>query len=159
MTRRIGLLFFFLFLSGSIYAGELEDVTKLLTRDSAPVGVVFEMVGGDGESLNIALRRTQAYVKKLRKVFPETKYAIVTHGLEQFSLLEHNQEDNPDLHKRVERIVKDENIPLHVCGAFAEMSDIDTKDFIKTVDVSDSGPLQIQEYVEKGYVLIEMELN
>ena len=158
MIRLFGFIFLFI-LSSSTIADELEDVTKLLAQKSAPVGVVFEMVGGDGESLNIALRRTQAYVKKLRKAFPKTKFAIVTHGLEQFSLLEHNQEDNPDLHKRVERIVKDENIPLHVCGAFAEMSDIDTKDFIKTVDGSDSGPLQIQEYVEKGYVLIEMELN
>ena len=142
-----------------VSASELEDVTKVLQLKTAPVGVVFEMVGGDADSLNLALRRTEAYVSKMRKVFPDAKYVIVSHGLEQFSLLEHNREDNPELHKRVESIVKNKDIPLHVCGAFAEMNEVDPKEFIKSVQVADSGPLQIQEYVEQGDILIEMELH
>lgn len=143
----------------SVSASELEDVTRVLERQSAPVGVVFEMVGGDADSLNIALRRTEAYVTKMRKKFPKANYVIVSHGLEQFSLLRQNAADNPELHKRVESLVKDKNIPLHVCGAFAEMNEVDTADFIKSVQVADSGPLQIQEYIEQGYILIEMELH
>lgn len=140
-------------------AAELDDVTQLLERKSAPTGVVFEMVGGDSKSLNLALRRTEAYVNTLRKKFPDAKYVIVSHGLEQFSLLQHNESDNPDLHRRVERLVKDESIPIHVCGTFAEISDVDPRDFIKSVQVADSGPAQIQEFVEQGYVVIEMELH
>jgi len=163
MVRRSGFVFLLLLLglslSVSIRAGELETVTNILARESAPVGVVFEMVGGDADSLNIALRRTEAYVTKLRRKFPDANYVIVTHGLEQFSLLEHSKGDFPELHQRVDNMVKEQNIPIHVCGALAEMSGLDTKDFIKSVEVADSGPLQIQEYVEKGYVLVEMELH
>ena len=147
------------FWSSALLAAELEDVSRLLERSSAPVGVVFEMVGGDAESLNIALRRTETYVVKLKKKFPDAKFVILSHGLEQFSLLQHNKDDNPNLHQRVERLVKDEKIPIQVCGAFAEMSDVDDRDFIKSVQVVDSAPLQIQEYVEQGYVVIEMELH
>ena len=158
MLRIVGFIGL-LVLSGFGQADELDDVAKLLANKSAPTGVVFEMVGGDGKSLNIALRRTQAYVSKLRIAFPKAKFAIVSHGLEQFSLQKHNKEDNPELHRRVDRIVKDDGIPLHVCASLAEMTGVDTKDFIKTVEVADSGPLQIQEYVEQGYVVIEMELH
>ena len=148
-----------LFWSALGRAGELEAVTDILARKSAPPGVVFEMVGGNAESFNIALRRTEAYVEKLRKKFPEADYAIVTHGVEQFTLLESNTEKYPALHKRVEHIIKVEKIHLHVCAALAKASDVDPTDFIKSVDVVESGPQQIRKYVDAGYVLVEMELH
>lgn len=142
-----------------LLAAELDDVARILERQSAPAGVVFEMVGGDARSLNLALRRTEAYVNNMRKKFTRANYVIVTHGAEQFSLLKHKESDNPELHRRVERLVKDESIKIHVCGTFAEMNDVDPVDFIKSVQVADSGPAQIQMLVEQGYVLIEMELH
>ncbi|MGD8785177.1 MAG: hypothetical protein PVG75_12115 [Thioalkalispiraceae bacterium] len=158
LVRKIGLVLLLIATSAS-QAGELETVSALLARESAPAGVVFEMVGGDGRSLHIALRRTEAYVNQLRARFPDANYVIVTHGIEQFSLLEENEDMHPELHQRVKRIINDENIPVHVCGAFAEMSAVDTKDFIKSVQVAESGPALIQDYVEKGYGLVEMELH
>jgi intracellular sulfur oxidation DsrE/DsrF family protein len=148
-----------LFWPGISRAGELETVTEILARKSAPVGVVFEMVGGNAESFNIALRRTEAYVEKLRKKFPEADYAIVTHGVEQFTLLENKKEKYPELHQRVLHIIKDEKIHLHVCAALAKASDVDPADFIKSVDVVESGPAQIRKYVQSGYALVEMELH
>lgn len=156
---RLFSFFGLLVLSSCLLAAELDDVAKILERQTAPTGVVFEMVGGDAKSLNLALRRTEAYVNNLRKKFPKAKYVIVSHGIEQFSLLQQNESDNPELHKRVERLVKDESIPIHVCATFAEMSDVDPNGFIKSVQVADSGPAQIQEYTEQGYILIEMELH
>lgn len=158
MGRLFGILCCLCALS-SVSATELEDVARVLERQTAPAGVVFEMVGGDADSLNIALRRTEAYVTKMRKKFPEANYVIVSHGLEQFSLLKQNETDNPELHKRVESLVKDRNIPVHVCGTFAEMNQVDTDDFIRSVRVAESGPQQIQDFVEQGFILIEMELH
>jgi intracellular sulfur oxidation DsrE/DsrF family protein len=145
--------------SGLVQADELETVTQILARKSAPAGVVFEMVGGNAESFNIALRRTEAYVEKLRGKFPEADYAIVTHGVEQFTLLENKKEKYPELHQRVLHIIKDEKIHLHVCAALAKASDVDPADFIEFVDVVESGPAQIDRYVSEGYALVEMELH
>ena len=148
----------FLFFSG-IHASEKEAIAKLMALEKAPAGVAFEIVGGDSTSLEAALVRAQHYSMQVKQRFADTQFVILSHGLEQFSLLKKNEAENKQLHQRVQRLVKDDNIPVQVCGSFADMLKIDSRDFQSFVQVVDSGPLQLQTYQEQGYVVIEMDLG
>ena len=67
------------------------DTDKILSLKTAPTGIVFEIVTGAANSLEWALPKTQAYIKKLRTRFPQLDIAIVTHGNEQFALTSTNK--------------------------------------------------------------------
>ncbi len=138
-------------------ANETDAMAEVLASNPPPAGVVFEIVGGDARSLNTAIERAQRHIQKLRTKFPSIRVVVVSHGLEQFSLLQDRQADHPDLHQRVRRLVNDEGVPLQVCGAFADMTGVDSKQFIQDVQVLDAAPVQIEDYRARGYVVIEME--
>ena len=149
----------FAFVSPLVHADEVGTVNAILTGDKAPVGVVFEMVGGDADSLSAAILRSEEYRQKLKARYPQMKYVVLTHGLEQFSLLKENQRDYPKLHKQVQSLINDSKVPVQVCGSFADMMGVDTKGFVKSVTVVHAAPLALEEYVEQGYVIVEMDLS
>lgn len=133
------------------------DVDRLLGADEAPVGVVFEIVEGDEDALRWALPEVARLSAQLRERFPGLPIAVVTHGREQFGLLA-IEADGPlaEVHGRAQQL-RTEEIDLHVCGVHAGWDGYTPEDFPAYVDVSASGPAQIRDYRNLGYVLIELE--
>lgn len=143
---------FMLGFSANLSANE-DEVNSLLANQTAPVGVVFEIVSWDEAYLKTALDAFEKYQKQLKEKFPEIKLAIVTHGNEQFSLTEANKDKYKDTHKQVQRITETE-VPVHICAGHARMRAVDVKAFPEYVSVSAAGPGEIENYQSLGYVLI-----
>jgi len=131
-----------------------SDVNFLLNAKNPPPGVVFEIVEGKRTDLQWAIPATQTYIRKLRAKNPAMKFAIVSHGSEQFGLLTSEQSKQVATHKKVRSLVQNDDVPLHVCGTHASWYDKNEKDFPEYVDVVPAGPAKIRDYQRKGYALI-----
>lgn len=137
-------------------AGTQAQVDQILAQESAPFGVVFEIVEGDGDALQWALPAINQYVAQLRKRFPDIGLAVVSHGNEQFGLMKNQQQKNARVHKTVQSLVSDD-VPVHVCGTHASWKGKAAQDFPDYVDVTPAGPTEIRNYEAMGYVLVEVE--
>ena len=145
-----------LFLFAGLALGDAE-VDRLLESEEAPVGVVFEIVEGEEDALRWALPEVARLSARLRARYPGLPIAVVTHGREQFGLLS-NEAEGPlaDIHDRAQGL-RSEEIDLHVCGVHAGWDGYTPEDFPAYVDVSASGPAQIRDYRNIGFVLIRLE--
>lgn len=146
----IGLL---LFSGHGIADSSLEQILK---RTDAPDGVVFEIVDSDEQALESILPRVNQAIKKIRNRFPKTKFAVVSHGREEFALQSRYQQSLPVIHQQVRSLVADD-VPVHVCETHAGWYGVTAEDFPEYVDVAPTGPGQINAYLEMGYALILME--
>lgn len=140
--------------SANLSADE-DKVKELLALEAAPVGVVFEIVSWDEAYLETALDNFELYQKQLKDKFPDIKFAIVTHGNEQFSLTEDNKEKYKDTHKQVQRITE-ADVPVNICAAHATMRAVDTKSFPSYVTVAPGSSGAIANYQSLGYTLINL---
>lgn len=130
-----------------------NNIETILSQKQAPAGVVFEIVSGDSGLLGELLPGVRTDIKKLRDRFPEIPIAIVTHGTEQFALTKNNRKTEASAHKQVQALVSDD-IDVHVCGTHAEWFGVTPEDFPEYVNVSATGPAQINDYEEMGYEII-----
>lgn len=133
-----------------------DDVEALLVADEAPAGIVFEIVSGDADTLSNLLPAVRADIERLRARFPGLPVAVVSHGQEQFALTSRHKAKEPELHAIAESMVTGEDVDLHVCGAHAGWFGLDPEDFPDYVDVSASGPAQINDYRALDYVHITL---
>ena len=133
-----------------------EQTEKIISRQQAPTGVVFEIVTGATNSLKWALPQTQRLIKKLRARFPKLEIAVVTHGDEQFALKKSNNKKFKEVHSLTQQLVEDENVPVHVCGTYASWKNVGEEEFLDYVDVTAAGPATINDYVALGYDLIKL---
>ena len=147
---------FVLFLSPS-FAANQKEIDQILKMDSAPFGVIFEVVEGDKDALNWAIPKIKEYAKLLKAKFPDIGIAVVSHGKEQFGLLKSNQKQNKEVHEAVKSLVQDDSIPVHICGTHASWYNKTESDFPDYVDVAPAGPTEINNYEEMGYVLVVMQ--
>lgn len=133
------------------------DVDQLLTLDEPPTGVVFEIVDDDDDALSWALPKARQLSRQIHARFPDLPIAIVTHGSEQFALLA-SQASGPlaPIHVAA-RGLREDGIDLHVCGAHAGWYGHLPEDFPDYVDVSASGPAQINDYRNIGYEVIRLQ--
>lgn len=155
MSMRHLLLPVVLLLAAAVHAD--PEVERLLVDDEAPVGVVFEIVEDEEDALDWALPRVRDYSRRLRERFPDLPIAVVTHGSEQFALLSREADGElPGIHDEA-RSRRDNDIDLHVCGAHAGWYGHVVEDFPSYVDVSPSGPAQINDYRNLGYELIQLQ--
>jgi intracellular sulfur oxidation DsrE/DsrF family protein len=138
-------------------SGDEDHINRILKRDSAPFGVVFEVVEGDHEALEWAIPRIKQYASQLRAKFPDIGIAVVSHGKEEFALMKSNAGKHKEVHKIVQSLVKEEEIPVHVCGTHASWYGKKPEDFPAYIDVAPAGPTQISNYEDMGYELVEME--
>lgn len=148
-------------LSSAVATAADEDmdqmyVAELLTQDEAPDGVVFELIGNEGDYLLNAIKKVETYKEQLQKKFPELKIAVVSHGSEQFNLTTAKQNSAKDTHKRVQRLVESD-VPVHICEVHASWRDVAPEDFPDYISVSSTGPAEIKNYQEFGYKLIIVE--
>ena len=149
----VGLLLLF----GPALSGQASfdgDIKALLEQGSKPEGVVFEIVTGDQQALQSLMPRIGAAVKQLRHTWPRLDIVIVAHGDEQFALTRNNLKKYMQVHKQVQSLVKDADVNLHVCGAYADMHGVAPEAFPDYVNVSASGPAQINDYRTLGYEVI-----
>lgn len=153
-------LFFILNLclfSQSVFADAASDIDFIVQAKHPPKGVVFEVVEGRKEALQIALQMIETYSAKLKAAVPNIKFAVVSHGSEQFALLKSNKTEYNNTHAKVQSLVASD-VPVHVCGTHASWYDLKKTDFVDYVDVADAGPAKIREYQRMGYALIIIDV-
>jgi len=146
-----------LLLFGPAISGQASfdgDIKALLEQGEKPEGVVFEVVTKDRRALESLMPRIGAAIKQLRHTWPRLDVVVVAHGDEQFALTRDNAKKYTQLHKQIQTLVKDADVNLHVCGAYAEMHDVAPEAFPDYVNVSASGPAQINDYRTLGYEVI-----
>ena len=130
------------------------EVERILKREQAPAGVVFEIVSDDDDLLGDLLPTVKADIERLRKRFPDLPVAIVSHGKEQFALTAKNRGNESETHDLVKALVKKDQVDVHVCGTHAGWYGVSAEDFPEYVDVATTGPAQINDYEAMGYELI-----
>ena len=133
-----------------------SDVDNLLAQSTTPDGVVFEIVESDKSALEYLLPRVRDAITKIREKFPDTEFAVVSHGREEFALQTRYQAEQSKIHNAVLSLVAEE-IPVYVCETHAGWYGVSADDFPDYVEVAPSGPGQINLYLELGYQLIVIE--
>ena len=147
----MGLGFALLVLAHPAFAAS-PTIDDLLTRKSAPPGVVFEIVDGDPKALELALPWVKQAAQRLKARFPNLPMALVTHGQEMFTLQTEKRTRNPAIHKLAEGLSRDDGIQVHVCETYANRRGLAAEDFPAYVDVAPEGPAQIRNYEALDYV-------
>jgi intracellular sulfur oxidation DsrE/DsrF family protein len=132
-----------------------EHVERLLARDEAPPGVVFEILS-DQDGLQWALPQVRELSGRLRQQFPALEITVVSHGREELALLKENRERYGKVHQQVQSLVADDEITVHVCGTYASWHDRTPEDFPDYVNVSAAGPAQINDYRALGYEVVRL---
>lgn len=135
------------------YAASVEGI---LAGSEALHGVVFEIVDADEDSLSYRIPAVRAAIERIRERFPQTEFAVVSHGREQFALQSQYREGEAEVHAQV-RLLVDDQVPVHVCETHAGWYGVSAEDFPGYVDVAPSGPAQISLYLELGYELIVVD--
>ncbi|MCP4764665.1 MAG: DsrE family protein [Gammaproteobacteria bacterium] len=133
-----------------------DDVDALLARSEPPHGVVFEIVEADESALDELLPKLRVAITRIRAAFPQTEFAVVSHGREEFALQTRYQDENAQIHQQVQALVA-EDVPVHVCETHAGWYGVSAEDFPDYVDVAPTGPGQVSLYQELGYDLIVIE--
>jgi len=151
--------FVLVLLWGSAFADTAQDVDAILARSEAPPGVVFEIAQNRETALELAVPQVKQYAQQLRARFPQLKIALVTHGREEFALLKDKTEQYRSIQSGVRELVKDQDVAVHVCGTHASWFEKYPEDFPDYIDVAPSGPVQIRNYRELGYLLVVLRPN
>ena len=129
-------------------------VEGILAQRQPPDGVVFEILEGSRKDLNWAIPRIREDTKRLRAKFPDLPIAVVSHGREEFGLTREEAEKRPEVHQMVKDLSDNLAVPVHVCATHASWHNISPEDFPDYIDVSESGPAKINDYIALGYVLV-----
>ena len=132
------------------------DVDAILEYRDAPAGVVFEIVEDDETILEELIPQVIEAIERIRARFPQTEFAVVSHGIEEFALQKQYREDYPELHAQVQALVADD-VPVHICETHAGWYGITADDFPDYVDVAPTGPGQLNLYLDLDYVLVVIE--
>lgn len=150
-----------LILMAGLGGGAVADdaVAHLLAADTPPTGVVFEIVEGDESALETALPRVARLSAQLRERFPALPIAVVTHGREQFGLLA-ARADGPlsQIHADAQALTGS-GVDLHVCGVHAGWFGHTPEEFPSYVDVSASGPAQLNDYENLGFTRVRLDAD
>jgi intracellular sulfur oxidation DsrE/DsrF family protein len=144
-----------LLFSGQVHATAETAVDNLLAMDTAPEGVLFEVVTGDEDALARLLPRAATQVARLHERFPGLEVVVLTHGSEQFALLTSAQREAPATHKAVRSLVAD-GVPVQVCGNHASWRDKYAEDFPDYVEVTSSASAQVSHYRARGFEIIRL---
>jgi len=125
-------------------------LNRILRLQEAPDGIIFELLTWRKATWDWAIPMIKDFKSQLIKKFPEIDIVVVSHGNEQFELLKDKQNQNSKIISGL-RSLASEGVELNVCGAFSEMKNIPTTEYIDIVDVTASGPAQITDYIRLGY--------
>ncbi|MEM7292619.1 MAG: hypothetical protein AAF420_04360 [Pseudomonadota bacterium] len=140
----------------SAVSASADQIATILAGDEPPEGIVFEIVEGDEDALDTLMPRVLTAIEQVRAKFPETEFAVVSHGREEFALQSDAREEHNEMHALVISLVNDD-VPVHVCETHAGWYGVTAEDFPDYVNVAPTGPGQIALYEELGYELIRIE--
>jgi len=129
-------------------------VEGILAQQHPPDGVVFEIIEGSKKDLNWAIPRIREDTKRLRAKFPDLPIAVVSHGREEFGLTREEAKKRPEVHQIVKDLSDNHDVPVHVCATHASWYEVSPEEFPDYIEVSESGPAQINDYIALGYVLV-----
>jgi len=147
----VSLVYFF---SVAAAANDKLEVETILASENSPVGVLFELIGREnGKYLPESLEKIEGYKDQLTKKFPNIKFAVVTHGAEQFELSKVNALEHSQTHDIVKRITG-EDVPVHVCSNHASWREMTEIDFPSYVIASSGAGDQMREYENQGYTRV-----
>ena len=133
-----------------------EAVERLLQTNQPPEGVVIELLSWDEKTWTWAAPRIAEIRQQLKNKFAEIDIAVVSHGGEQFQLTRQRESEQPQAIAQL-RELTDQGVNLHVCGTHSYWKDVPEADYLDIVDVSPSGPAQINDYIKLGYTLVKLE--
>lgn len=152
----IGLLapFAFFMVIASALAAPGGEVDKVIAMETAPPGVVFEVVSWQDDALTGIVPEISRYAERLRARFPGLPVAVVSHGSEQFSLMTNEQERYSELHAQVRSLTGEQSVDVNVCGNHASWRGKGAGDFPDYVEVASSAASKMSEYRALGYVVI-----
>ncbi len=157
MMRLTSILILLLYLP-LLHASERSDrrIEALLAAAQPPDGVVFEIMAWRDRSWDWAAPQLRVYVDRLRRVYPDLDIALVSNGAELFDLTrDAGLRDSPALRELA--AIAAERVSVHVAGDYASWKRLDAGDFPEFVDVAASGSAQLADYVELGFVHIQLE--
>ena len=125
-------------------------IERLLQADESPDGVVFELLAWDEFTWRWAAPMIADLRAQLQQKFPQVDVAVVSHGGEQFQLTREQAKQQPQAIAQLQSLQAD-GVDLHVCGAHSLWNDVPVSAYIDFVDVSPSGPAQLNDYIKLGY--------
>jgi intracellular sulfur oxidation DsrE/DsrF family protein len=131
-------------------------VDRLLATEREPDGVVFELMAWEDNTWDWASPMIAALTKQLREKYPAVDIAIVSHGAELFDLASSQNNAQQSSIKLLEKL-SNSNVEVHVCGNYASFKGLGVGDFLSFVDVSPSGPAQLEDYIKLGFEHIVLE--
>ena len=138
---------------------EIDAVYEIIEQDSELAGVLFHIREFDEEAYYWLASRLEYYVGIIRNRHPDLPIAVVSHGDEILALTKANQEAYASTHNAIRRMVNDEGVDFHVCGAFAEINNLYESDFPEYIDLVPFGPATLTDYRQLGFEIIDMELT
>ena len=152
------LLFALLTFAIVTHAAEYSDptVNRLLKSAEEPDGVVFELISWDDKTWQWAAPMIADLRQQLQAKFPAIDVAVVSHGGEQFQLTRQQAKQQPQAIAQLQDLTE-QGVNLHVCGTHSSWQDVPASAYLEMVDVSPSGPAQINDYIKLGYTHILLQ--
>lgn len=126
------------------------QLQTLIDSAEAPDGVVIELLAWDEQTWTWAAPLITEFRKQLLAKHPDTDVAVVSHGGEQFQLTKKAAETQPEAIDQLQSLTA-AGVNLHVCGVHSGWQDVPEDAYLDIVDVSPSGPAQINDYIKLGY--------
>ncbi len=128
-------------------------INRLLNAEQAPDGVVFELISWDDKTWQWAAPMIADLRRQLQQKFPGIDVAVVSHGGEQFQLTKAAAPQQPQAIAQLQSLT-DDGVNLHVCGTHSYWNDVEESAYLDMVNVSPSGPAQVNDYIKLGYTHI-----
>ncbi|MGC9458147.1 MAG: hypothetical protein ACP5DC_11585 [Halothiobacillaceae bacterium] len=137
----------------SVASGTTERIDGILAADPAPPGIVFDIMTPEADALDRLLPEIEGWVDYIRDRAPGMDLVVVAHGNEMFALKEDQAFIHEAAHESAARLVAG-GIEVAVCGAYANMRQVDWNAFIDPVVVAESGPARVNDYRALGYEVV-----
>ena len=111
---------------------------------------MFELISGDPQTSQWATPLLRKLRNRLQKRYPGLDVVVVSHGSEQFQLLAGREGEQPQAIAGL-RELAGEGMHVHVCGVHSSWRNVSEDKYADFVDVSPSGPAQINDYRALDY--------
>jgi len=138
---------------------EIDEINKIIGAHPPPSGVLFVIYEYEYDALEWVVPRLSEYVRILRAQHPDLAISVVSHGDEMLALPLQEKHLFPRVHKEIQKLAEQYQVPFHVCGAYAAFNGLSEEDFPSYIDVVPFGPSQIADYRMVGYELIDLGLT
>ena len=145
-------------LDSAIRSNVESQIESLLSASETPEGVVFDIETMDPLALQKITPYLLEQVKRVKAAYPESHIAVVSHGVEEYALTSKANVEFSSMHSLLNKMVLEQEVSLHVCGAVAGLKGLEREDFPGFVSFSASGQAQLNDYKALDYVVIVVEV-